>query len=119
MILCYRINQTANVGDFEVTVANFAQRSEWNQLTSRIASIKGVNATVEAIRKNDEAVRNCVCSSAIFMDTGADVRQTDTINERKNFGDLPHRIRAQKSISTVIAGVTFNPVGIGFVDANL
>jgi hypothetical protein len=53
------------------------------------------------------------------MDTGADVRETNAINERKNFGDLPHRIRAQKSISTVIAGVTFNPVGIGFVDANL
>ena len=74
MILCYRINQTANVGDFEVTVANFAQRSERNQLTPRIASIKGINATVEAIRKDDEAVGNRVCSSAIFMDTGADVR---------------------------------------------
>ena len=119
MIFCDRVNQTTNVGDFEVTVANFPQRSERHQLTPRIASIKGVDAAVEAIRKDDETVRNCVCSSAIFMDTGADVRQTNTINERKNFRDLPHRIRAQKSISTVIAGVTFNPVGIGFVDANL
>gem|GEM_PF-6646845 len=80
MVLCYRINQTANIGDFEVTVANFAQRSERNQLTSWIAGVEGVDTTVEAIRKDDEAVRNCVCSSAVLMDTSADIRQTDTIN---------------------------------------
>ena len=85
MIFCDRINQTANVSDFEVTVADFTQRSERNQLAPRIAGVEGIDTTVEAIRKDDEAVRNCVCSSTIFMDTGADVRQTDTINKRKNF----------------------------------
>ena len=74
MILCYRVNQTANLGDFKIAVANFAQRSEWNQLTSWIAGVKGVDTTVKSIRKDDEAVRNRVCSSAVFMDTSADVR---------------------------------------------
>ena len=74
MILCYRINQTANVSDFKIAVANFAQRSERNQLAAWIAGVKGVDTTVEAIRKDDEAVRNCVCSSAVFMDTGSDIR---------------------------------------------
>ena len=119
VILGHRVDEAAHVGNPEVAVTNLRQGRQRSYAAARLRRIKGVHASVGAIRENDDAVVHRVRLAAILMDAGANVWQTHTVDQRQDLSRLTGAPTAQERATTALKRMTLHPVGIWPVHANL